>query len=198
MESKDVIWSSNILKQTEIVCSPWLPQTHKQTIFQITLAFPPYFLSPGTMMALSDCELHPSIHARLHAQNDTHPSSIIVYWIISNRCRLWFWIVSLFVFIYCTFSFYYCSNFVYWNLAVFITCYWNNKLTNSYLTSLVASVFKNCWKARCPFYHPTVLKHWQKCHIDPKQYLQSQMDWTPEERSTEPLFMSALRHNYSM
>ena len=34
----------------------------------------------------------------------------------------------------CTFSFYYCS-FLYWNLAVFITCYWNIKLT--YLTYLL-------------------------------------------------------------
>ena len=30
---------------------------------------------------------------------------------------------------YCLFSFYNCSTFFYWNLAVFITCYCNNKLT---------------------------------------------------------------------
>ena len=57
----------------------------------LPLAFPPYFLSPGTMTSLPDCELHLSIHARLNARNDTHLSSTILYYIISNRCRLRFW-----------------------------------------------------------------------------------------------------------
>jgi len=37
------------------------------------------------MMSLPDCELHLSIIAQLHAQNATHPSLIIVYWITSNE-----------------------------------------------------------------------------------------------------------------
>ena len=102
---------------------PWLP-IHNFSDLYLPGAFPPYFLSPGTMTSLPDCELHLSIQAR----NDTHLSSTILYYIISNRCHLCF--ITLFLIsMQCTFSFYYCSNFFYWNLAVFITCYWNNKLT---------------------------------------------------------------------
>jgi len=55
------------------------------------------FLSPGTMTLLPDCELHLSIHARLHARNDTHLSSTILYYIINNRCHLWFLMFHYFV-----------------------------------------------------------------------------------------------------
>ena len=46
---------------------------------------------------LPHCELHLSIYARLHARNDTHLSSTILYYIISNRCHLWFWMIYYFV-----------------------------------------------------------------------------------------------------
>jgi len=82
------------------------------------------------MTLLPDCELHLSIHVRLHALNDTHFPSTILYYIISNRCHLRFWMFYYFVcyfhvlHIFIVLLFYFC-----WNLAVFITCYWNNKLT---------------------------------------------------------------------
>jgi len=56
--------------------------TNREFFRTISFAFSPYFLSPGTMTLLSDCELHLSIHARLHARNDTHLSSTILYYII--------------------------------------------------------------------------------------------------------------------
>ena len=57
----------------------------------LPLAFRPYFLSQGTTTLLPDCELHLSIHVRLHAQNDNILHyCLLFYCIISNRCHLWF------------------------------------------------------------------------------------------------------------
>jgi len=61
-------------------------QTDNFSDVYLPLAFPPYLLSPETMMSLPDCELHLSTLARLHAQNATHPLLIIVCWTTSNRC----------------------------------------------------------------------------------------------------------------
>jgi len=101
------------------------------------------------MTLLPDCELHLSIHGRLHARNDTHLSPTILYYItflsapeattiwrytnvyiiiiiISNRCHLWFWMFYYFVCYFhvlymCIFilSLFYLRLFFYWNLAVF-------------------------------------------------------------------------------
>ena len=54
-------------------------QTDNFSDLYLPLAFPAYFLSPEIMMSLPDCKLHLSTLAKLHAQNDTHPSLIIVY-----------------------------------------------------------------------------------------------------------------------
>jgi len=54
-------------------------QTNNFSDLYLTLAFPPYFLSPETMMSLPDCELRLSTLTQLHAQNATHPLLIIVY-----------------------------------------------------------------------------------------------------------------------
>ena len=61
-------------------------QTDSFSQLYLPLAFPPYLLSPETMMSLPDRELHLSTLARLYAQNATHPLLIIVYWTTSNRC----------------------------------------------------------------------------------------------------------------
>jgi len=94
---------------------------------------------------LPDCELHLSIHARLHARNDTHLSSTILYCIISNRCHLRFWMFYYFVcysifhvlhiFILLFFYFFLLKS------SGFITCYLNNKLT--YLLTYLLTLRKS-------------------------------------------------------
>jgi len=41
-------------------------QTDNFSDLYLPLAYPPYFLSPGIMTLLPDCELHLSIYVRLH------------------------------------------------------------------------------------------------------------------------------------
>jgi len=102
-------------------------QTDNSSDLYLPLAFSPYFLSPETMTSLPDCELHLSTLTRSHAQNATFPLLIIVSWITSNRRHLCSTVLIIMT-MYCI-LFYYWHNFFYWNLAVFVTCYCNNKLT---------------------------------------------------------------------
>ena len=55
-------------------------------------------------------------------------------------CFITLFVISMYC--TCTFSFYYCS-FSYWNLAVFITCYWNIKLTYFLATMLPHRLIAN-------------------------------------------------------
>jgi len=88
VQSAFIIYPPTIgMSYTFALTLPKLPSLHdrrghtnRQFFRSISsLAFPPYFLSLGTMTLLPDCELHLSIHARLHARNDTHLSSTILY-----------------------------------------------------------------------------------------------------------------------
>jgi len=103
------------------------------------------------MTSLPDCELHLSIHARLHARNNTHLSSTILYYILSITdviCDFGCFITLFVISMYCTFSFYYfiiVLFFFYWNLAVFITCYLNIKLSYLLTYQFRLTVLRNRW-----------------------------------------------------
>jgi len=81
---------------------------------------------------------------------------------------------------YCTFSFYYCSDFFYWYLAVFITWYWNNKLT--YLLTK-AGQSPTCRPPGMP-----------KCDCAFLTYLQTGMLLPPSEWNLQTRAQSILAH----
>jgi len=89
-------------------------------------------ISPGTMTSLPDCELHLSIHVRLVGYTHKtihilHQLLFITLSVTNVICDFECFITLLFP---CIAHFHFIIVlFLFWNLAVFITCYWNIKLT---------------------------------------------------------------------
>ena len=63
-------------------------KTENSSVLYLPPVFPPYFLSPGTITSLLDCDLHLSILGQLHIQNATHHLLTILHCTIRCDCVL--------------------------------------------------------------------------------------------------------------